>query len=182
MDEYKIIWLKTKDLKPYENNAKKHDKKQIERIANSIKEFGFRQNLVIDENNTVIIGHGRLEAAKSLGMDSVPCVMVTDLTEEQIKALRLADNKVAESDWDFDLMAAELDGITDLDMSLFGFDITEPIEAPEEDEEESLEDVDKLESHYGVPYQGNKSRIADLIISILPAGRRLVDLFGGGAQ
>lgn len=129
MNDYEIIWLNVTDLKPYEKNAKKHDKAQVERIANSIKEFGFRQNLVIDENNTVIIGHGRLEAAKLLGMESVPCVKVSDLTEEQIKALRLADNKVAESEWDFDFLAAELEEITELDMEQFGFNLEEPEEA-----------------------------------------------------
>ena len=183
MNDYVITWLETKDLKPYEKNAKKHDKKQIERIANSIKEFGFRQNLVVDSSNTVIIGHGRLEAAKLLGMDKLPCIQIDDLTEEQIKALRLADNKVAESEWDFDLMAAELEGITELDMSAFGFELSEPEERQEEPEdEESLEDVDKLETRYGVPYQGNKSRIADLIINLLPGGKRFVDLFGGGVR
>ena len=182
MEDYVIEWVDVKDLKPYEKNAKKHDKKQVEQIANSIREFGFKQNLVIDEDNVVIIGHGRLEAAKSLSMDMVPCVRAKDLTEEQIKALRLADNKLNESEWDFDLMAAELEGITELDMSAFGFDIFEPETAETIEEESAFDDIEKLEKHYGVPYQGNKSRIADIIISLLPAGKRLVDLFGGVEQ
>ena len=183
-EAYKVEWIETNALKPYAKNAKKHDAEQIQRIANSIREFGFRQNLVIDQNNVVIIGHGRLEAAKILGMNELPCIRVNDLTEDQIKALRLADNKVAESGWDFEIMAAELEGITELDMEQFGFDIDRAFSDPEEPEpeEDNFDDIEKLEKHYGVPYQGNKSRIADIIISILPAGERLVDLFGGVEQ
>ena len=110
-------------IHPYEKNAKKHPEKQIEWIANSIREFGFRQPLVIDKNNVLVIGHGRLLAAKKLGIDTVPCVRADDLTDEQIKALRLADNKTNESEWDFELLDSELEGIFDLDMTDFGFEI-----------------------------------------------------------
>jgi ParB-like chromosome segregation protein Spo0J len=120
--KYDIEFIKVNDLHPYEKNAKKHPQEQIDYIKNSIKQFGFRQNLVVDKDNVVIIGHGRLEAAKQLGLEYVPCVKAEDLTEEQIKALRLADNKVAESEWDFDLLDSELDDIFDIDMSDFGFD------------------------------------------------------------
>ena len=174
-----IIYLNPKDLKPYENNAKKHPKDQVKHIANSIKQFGFKQPIVIDKDNVVIIGHGRLKASIELNLKQVPCVIADDLTEEQIKALRLADNKTNESEWDNLLLDLELNDIDTIDMSDFGFDILQDEEETEEDEEE-LEDVDKLETHYGVPYQGNKSRIADIIINILPKGKRLVDLFGGG--
>jgi hypothetical protein len=109
-------------LKPYEKNAKKHPAEQVEHIANSIREFGFRQPLVIDKDNVLVIGHGRLLAAKKLGLDTVPCVRADDLTDEQIKALRLADNKTNESEWDFDLLGDELDDILKIDMSMFGFD------------------------------------------------------------
>lgn len=121
--EYAVEFIKVKDIKPYEKNAKKHPQEQIEYIKNSIKEFGFRQNLVIDKDNVIIIGHGRLEAAKQLGLEYVPCIKAEDLTEDQIKALRLADNKVAESEWDFDFLNEELDNILDIDMTDFGFDI-----------------------------------------------------------
>lgn len=121
--EYAVEFIKVKDIKPYEKNAKKHPQEQIEYIKNSIKEFGFRQNLVIDKDNVIIIGHGRLEAAKQLGLEYVPCIKAEDLTEDQIKALRLADNKVAESEWDFDLLDSELDDIFDIDMGDFGFDL-----------------------------------------------------------
>ena len=119
--ELKIEYIPVDELKPYEKNAKKHPAEQIDYIANSIREFGFRQPLVIDKDNVLVIGHGRLLAAKKLGLDSVPCVRADDLTDEQIKALRLADNKTNESDWDFEYLDVELDNITDIDMSDFGF-------------------------------------------------------------
>ena len=122
MEELKIVYLPPGDLVPYKANAKMHPPEQVEHIANSIKEFGFRQPLVIDRDNVVVIGHGRLLAAKRLGLAKVPCTMADDLTEEQIKALRLADNKTNESEWDFSLLESELEDLkTDFDMSDFGF-------------------------------------------------------------
>lgn len=117
-----ITYLSVDKLKPYPQNAKKHPDDQIEYIANSIREFGFKQPIVIDKNNEVIIGHGRLLASKKLGLKEVPCVVADDLTEEQIKALRLADNKTNESEWDLSFLDVELGDIFDIDMSLFGFD------------------------------------------------------------
>lgn len=110
-------------IKAYAKNAKKHPEEQIKAIANSIKEFGFRQPLVLDKNMEIIVGHGRLAAAKLLGMATVPVVMADDLTEEQVKAFRLADNKTNESDWDFDLLEEELNDILTIDMSDFGFNM-----------------------------------------------------------
>ena len=81
-----IIYLNPKDLKPYENNAKKHPKDQVKHIANSIKQFGFKQPIVIDKDNVVIIGHGRLKASIELNLKQVPCVIADDLKEEQINA------------------------------------------------------------------------------------------------
>lgn len=120
-DRLKIEYLKIDQIKPYEKNAKKHPKEQIEQIANSIKEFGFQQPLVVDKENVLIIGHGRLKAAKKLNYRVVPVVRANDLTEEQVKALRLADNKTNESDWDFNFLGDELDEIFDIDMEMFGF-------------------------------------------------------------
>ena len=88
----KIEQLSVSEIKPYEKNAKKHPPEQVEHIANSIREFGWQQPLVIDKNNVLVIGHGRLLAAKKLGLEDVPVVRADDLTEAQIKALRLADN------------------------------------------------------------------------------------------
>ena len=119
-----IVELNVKELKPYAKNAKKHPKEQVEHIANSLREFGWKQPVVIDRDNVIIAGHGRVLAAKKLGWDRIPVLYADDLTEDQIKAFRLADNKTAESDWDIDLLLPEIDDI-DLDMSLFGFDFTD---------------------------------------------------------
>lgn len=132
---------KLSELTPYPGNAKKHDKKQIANVAESIRQYGFVQPIVVDRDDVIIIGHCRALAAKKLGMDEVPCVSMDDLTPEQVNALRLVDNKSNESDWDFDLLAEELSG---LDLSAFDFDWglpegqTEYVvedEAPEVDEE-----------------------------------------------
>lgn len=100
-----------------------HPAEQVGRIANSIKEFGWQQPLVVDKNNVLVIGHGRLLAAKQLGLKEVPVVCADQLDDEQIKALRLADNKTAESAWDDGLLTLELNDILDIDMSQFGFDL-----------------------------------------------------------
>lgn len=110
---------KLSELTPYPGNAKKHDKKQIANVAESIRQYGFVQPIVVDRDDVIIIGHCRALAAKKLGMDEVPCVSMDDLTLEQVNALRLVDNKSNESDWDFDLLAEELSG---LDLSAFDFD------------------------------------------------------------
>jgi site-specific DNA-methyltransferase (adenine-specific) len=107
------------DIMPYAANAKKHDRRQINNVAESIKQYGFVQPIVIDRNGVIVIGHCRALAAQKLGMKEVPCVCVDDLTPEQVNALRLVDNKSNESDWDFDLLAVELPG---LDLSAFDFD------------------------------------------------------------
>lgn len=117
-----IIEMNVDEIKPYEKNAKRHPPEQVEHIANSIKEFGWQQPLVVDKDNVLVIGHGRLLASKKLGIEKVPVVRADELTEEQIKGLRLADNKLNESEWDFDLLNEELDSIIDLDMGEFGFE------------------------------------------------------------
>ena len=121
-----------KDLIPYERNTKKHDKTQINNVAESIKQYGFVQPIVIDKDNVVVIGHCRLLAAKQLKMKEVPCVCVEDLTEEQVKALRIVDNKSNESEWDFDFLADEL-----AELNLDDFDFDFGIEDEEEEEEQS---------------------------------------------
>ena len=91
--------MKVEDIKPYSKNAKKHDKKQVKQVADSIKRFGFVQPIVIDKNNEVVIGHCRLEASKLLGLKDVPTVSVENLSDKEVQALRLADNKLNESAW-----------------------------------------------------------------------------------
>ena len=136
--------IAVKDLVPYEKNTKKHDDVQINNVAESIKQYGFVQPIVIDKNNVVVIGHCRLLAAKKLKMADVPCVCVDDLTEEQVKALRIVDNKSNESPWDFDFLADEL---ADLDLSDFDFDFGIDTDAEEETEivEDEAPEVDELD-------------------------------------
>lgn len=136
--------IKLKDIKPYGKNPRKNDQ-SVDKVANSIKEFGFKVPIVIDKNNVIVCGHTRYKAAKKLGLSVVPCVVADDLTEEQIKAYRLADNKVGEdSEWDFDLLGEELDGIFDIDMSDFGFDLSEEEEETEIIEDEVPEEVEPV--------------------------------------
>ena len=124
-----------KDIKPYERNAKKHDETQIKNVAESIKQFGFAQPIVVDRNNVVIIGHCRLLASKKLKLKEVPVVRMEDLTDEQVQKLRLLDNRLNESEWDFDLLAED---IPTLDFSDFDIDwgLPEDIEENTEIEED----------------------------------------------
>lgn len=169
MENLKIEYLPVGSLKPYEKNAKKHPAEQVEHIANSIREFGFRQPLVIDKDNVLVIGHGRLLAAKKLGLDAVPCVRADDLTDEQIKALRLADNKTNESEWDFDLLGGELDNIFDIDMSEFGFDLDD--DYPDEteldsDENENEKTVVRIVFQNYKSYQTHENEIKEFAETI----------------
>lgn len=110
-------------IKPYEKNAKKHDQTQIDNVAESIKQYGFVQPIVVDKDGVIVIGHCRALGAKKLGLKEAPCVCVEDLTEEQVRKLRIVDNKSNESDWDFDQLADEL---PELDLSAFDFDFSFP--------------------------------------------------------
>ena len=107
------------ELTPYSGNAKKHDSTQIANVAESIRQFGFVQPIVIDRDGVIVIGHCRALAAKKLGMKEVPCVCVDVLTPEQVNALRIVDNKSNESPWDFDILPDEL---ADSDLSDLDFD------------------------------------------------------------
>ena len=128
------------DIVPYSKNAKKHDNRQINNVAESIKQYGFVQPIVIDRDGVIVIGHCMALAAKKLGMKEVPCVCVDDLTPEQVNALRIVDNKSNESDWDYDLLADELE---ELDLSDFDFDFG--IEGKEETDivEDEAPEVDE---------------------------------------
>lgn len=116
-----IVNMDMRDLKPYEKNPRKNDD-AVKYVQESIKQFGFKVPIIIDKDNVIVAGHTRYKAAKKLGLKTVPCIIADDLTDEQIKAFRLADNKVAEkAEWDFDLLADELDDLFDFDMGVFGF-------------------------------------------------------------
>lgn len=119
-----IVMRKVSELTPYEKNAKTHDAKQIANVANSIKRFGWQQPIVIDENGVVVIGHCRLMAAKKLKLKEVPVTVASGLTDDEIKELRIADNKTNESPWDLGLLAEDIEGLDfegfDLDFGIDG--------------------------------------------------------------
>lgn len=123
-----VIDKNVEDLIPYINNPRQNDQ-AVDAVASSIKNFGFKVPIVIDEKNEIVNGHTRLKAAKKLGMKEVPTIVADDLTEEQIKAFRLADNKVSEiAEWDEDALAIELEELANLnfDMDDFGFETDMP--------------------------------------------------------
>ena len=118
----KIVNKKIDELKPYENNPRFNDD-AVEYVANSIKEFGFKVPIVIDKDGVIVAGHTRYKASIELGLAEVPCIVADDLTEEQIKAYRLADNKVSElASWNYDLLDEELKDLDNLSMEDFGFE------------------------------------------------------------
>jgi len=132
------------EIKPYAKNAKKHPKKQIEQVAASIKEFGMHQPIVVDKDGVIIVGHGRYEALKHLGMEITDdMVRVADLTEKQANAYRLADNKLNESEWDMPLVIEELKTLEEL-APLTGFDMDLLIEPDEADDVVTLEELAPL--------------------------------------
>ncbi len=146
-------------VKPYEKNAKKHNKKQIEQVANSIREFGFNQPLVVDSKNVLIVDHGRLEAARLLGMTEVPVIKV-NLTKQKANAYRLADNKLNESDWDMDLVIQELKDLAgeDFDIELTGFGKDLILELKDNDDEVP-ELPKKARSQLGDVFELGKHRV-----------------------
>ena len=120
----KIVNIETNKLIAYEFNPRNNEP-AVDKVANSIKEFGFKVPILIDKNNVIVAGHTRKLAAEQLGLKEVPCIIVDDLTPEQIKAYRIADNKTAEfAEWDFELLEKELQELTAFDfaMTVFGFD------------------------------------------------------------
>lgn len=126
-----IIEKNINSITPYERNPRLNDN-AVDAVAASIREFGFKVPIIIDKDGVIVAGHTRLKAAKKLGLETVPCVIADDLNEDQIKAFRLADNKVSEfAEWDLDLLDLELADI-DLDMEVFGF-----LKSDTEDEEKN---------------------------------------------
>ena len=122
MTKMNIEYWKTEDVKPYENNPRINDG-AVDATANSIKEFGWKQPIVVDKEGVIIVGHTRLKAAKKLGMEKVPVLVAKDLSSDQANAYRLADNKTGEiSEWNMDMLGEELSQIEDIDMTDFGFD------------------------------------------------------------
>ena len=134
MQDIKIIYKNIDELVPYENNPRDNTA-AIDAVAASIKEFGFKNPIIIDSDNVIVAGHTRLKAAQKLKIQNVPCVVADDLTQEQVNALRLADNKTAElAEWDLELLNSELELIDGIDMTEFGFELDL------DDEQEVVED------------------------------------------
>ena len=122
-NEIKVTMRKLAELVPYENNPRDNSK-AVNAVAESIKEFGFKNPIIVDKGDVIVAGHTRYKAAEKLGLDEVPVIVADDLSDEQIKAFRLADNKTAElAEWKFDLLETELADICEIDMTAFGFDI-----------------------------------------------------------
>lgn len=138
-EELKIEYIDIDKLKPYERNARKHQQADVDTIKNSILEFGMCDPIGI-WNDTIVEGHGRLIALKQLGYKKVPCIRLDFLTDEQRRAYGLAHNKTAEmSEWDWEFLDAELNDICDIDMTDFGFDISE------DEKKEAIEDDYEVE-------------------------------------
>ncbi|KRL27334.1 ParB-like protein [Limosilactobacillus frumenti DSM 13145] len=157
----KVQNVSINDIKPYPNNPRDNDS-GVEAVANSIKEFGWQQPIVVDKDNVIIVGHTRYKAAKKLGMKQVPVVVADKLTDEQVKAYRLADNKTGElTDWNDDLLDDELDDILNIDMSDFGFDLSlddgEDQQAQEDEFDE--EPPEKPKSRLGQVFQLGRHRL-----------------------
>jgi ParB family chromosome partitioning protein len=147
--QYQMIEKNTAELLPYINNARTHSETQIKQIAASIKEFGFTNPVLIDDNNMIIAGHGRVEAAQLLNMKTIPAIVLKDLSETQKKAYIIADNKLAlNAGWDEALLAAEIENLKneDFDLDLLGFDddeLSELIKEYDEADYPELKEGDK---------------------------------------
>ena len=146
----RIELLPISEILPYAKNPRKNEK-SVKFVKESIRQFGFKVPIIIDSKREIVCGHTRLLAAKSLGLSEVPCIVADDLTDEQIKAFRLADNKVGEfSDWDLDLLNNELSEIAEIDMGDFGFDLSEDEEETEVVEDEVPGEVESICNKGGI--------------------------------
>ena len=138
-----VVMKKISELKDYENNPRKNDK-AVDAVANSINSFGFKVPVIIEVDGTIIAGHTRVKASKKLGIEEIPCIVADDLTEDQVKAFRVADNKTAElADWDMDKLIDELKGI-EMDMEQFGFDDLEKLLDRDVLEDEFVEELPEV--------------------------------------
>lgn len=156
----KVQSMSITDIKPYPKNPRDNDA-GVDAVANSIKEFGWQQPIVVDKDKVIIVGHTRYKAAKKLGMKEVPVVVASNLSDEQVRAYRLADNKTGElTDWDMGLLDDELADIADIDMSDFGFDLDlgdDEVEAQEDDFDDEIPEEPK--SKLGQVYQLGRHRL-----------------------
>lgn len=136
----KIIEMPISKIVPYANNPRDNDG-AVDAVAASIREFGFKVPVIVDKDNVIVAGHTRIKAAEKLGLSMVPVIRADDLTEEQVRAFRLADNKTGElAEWDFDKLKEELAGINAIDMQEFGFLVDEIGKYKEKIQTESSEE------------------------------------------
>lgn len=159
MQDIKIIYKNIDELVPYENNPRDNTA-AIDAVAASIKEFGFKNPIIIDSGNVIVAGHTRLKAAQKLKIQNVPCVVADDLTQEQVNAFRLADNKTAElAEWDLELLNSELELIDGIDMTEFGFelDLDDEQEVVEDEFDEEL--PEEPQTKLGDIYQLGRHRL-----------------------
>lgn len=138
--------LSLEDIKPYSNNPKEHPEEQIEHLKNSIQKFGFTVPMIITDSGEIVAGHGRYEAAKELGKEEVPVIIRDDLTEEQVKEFRLADNKVAESGWENDKLQVELEELEEMGTDLSDTGLDELLDNADIEQDEEGRYTDKIET------------------------------------
>jgi len=150
IEEGKALMLEVDKIKPYEKNTKKHTDKQIEKIAKSIQEYGFNQPIVVDAENIIVVGHGRYKASKFLGLKKVPVIKV-ELPKNKVKAYRLIDNKLNESEWEEGLLLDELE-----DLQIEGIDLTEDFQ---------MEDIEEIEMGGSLEMQGSIGDLEKMTVS-----------------
>ena len=194
--DLRVKYVPIGDVRPYEDNPRRNDG-AVQAVAASLREFGWKQPIVVDADGTIVVGHTRYKAALELGMTDVPVVVASDLTPEQCAAYRLADNRVGElAEWDSELLAQELDGLADIDMSAFGFDSGELLSGADVDD--LFEDydggdnstVDEVEPDDSAPDRvrpGELWRMGDHVLLCGDATnsedvKRLIEAGGGSAD
>ena len=160
MDDMEITYLPISQLKPYEKNPRINDN-AVDACASSIKEYGFKVPIIIDSEKTIIAGHTRLKAAKKLGMKTVPCIIADDLSEEQVRAFRIADNKVSDfSIWDNRLLLEELDALSDFDLFTgFDFDDLPSMQVMDEKDNDVIDENEDGVTYEAVFRSMNKCKI-----------------------
>ena len=188
--DLRVKYVPIGDVRPYEDNPRRNDS-AVQAVANSLREFGWKQPIVVDADGTIVVGHTRYKAALALEMTHVPVVVASDLTPEQCAAYRLADNKVGElAEWDSELLAQELDGLSGFDMEQFGFDDSD-LQTPEAfDEPVSLDEVREVEPDDSAPDRvrpGELWRMGDHVLLCGDATseadvERLIEAAGGSAD
>lgn len=148
----RITEIKIDDLHEYENNPRNNEG-AVDAVAESIQEFGFKVPVVVDSKNVIVAGHTRVKAAHRLGLTTIPCIIADDLTEEQVRAFRLADNKTAElAGWDFVKLESEMETLKNVDMSAFGFEEHEDVDI--DSFFEDAEPKEKEPKHIQCPHCG----------------------------